>query len=48
MCIRDRLKTAIAATSRQQGLALSDIGIDLDVMDEDDVIRLAESYFSEA
>ena len=42
------LKTAIAATSRQQGLALSDIGIDLDVMDEDDVIRLAESYFSEA
>ena len=41
------LKTAIAATSRQQGLALADIGINLDVMDEDDVIRLAESYFSE-
>jgi hypothetical protein len=42
------LKTAIAAASRQQGLALSDIGIDLDVMDEDDVLRLAESYFTEA
>ncbi|MCW5863524.1 MAG: hypothetical protein KIT52_10515 [Anaerolineae bacterium] len=42
------LKTAIAATSLQQGLALTDIGINLDEMAEDDVIRLAESYFSEA
>ncbi len=42
------LKAAIATTSRQQGLELADIGIDLDVMAEDDVIRLAESYFTEA
>jgi hypothetical protein len=40
------LKRAIAATSAQQGVPLTDLGIDLDAMEEDDVLRLAETYFA--
>lgn len=40
------LKRAIAATSAQQGLPLTDLGLNLDTMEEDDVLRLAETYFA--
>jgi len=40
------LKKAIVVASAQQGLALADLGIDLDAMEEDDVLRLAEGYFA--
>jgi hypothetical protein len=40
------LKLAIANHSAEQGLPLADLGLNLDEMEHDDVLRLAETYFT--